>query len=80
MELIKKLGVISRYRLDNKGGEVKTELKNITLFLFKTKTEILKPVDSENPEAKWVEKEDVVNYLTHKKDKEFFLSVIDEIK
>lgn len=80
LELIKKLGIISRYRLDNKGDEVKTEKKNITIFLFKTKTEILKPVDSDNPEAIWVAKEDVINYLTHKKDKEFFMSVVDEIK
>ena len=80
MELVKKLGVIFRYRLDNKGDEVKSELKNITLFLFRTKTEILKPVDSDNPEAIWVAKEEVVNYLTHKKDKEFFVSIIDEVK
>lgn len=79
LEMIKKLGTYWRYRLDNKGEELKTEKKFITLFLFKTKTEILKPVDPENPESKWVNREDVVNYLTHEKDKEFFTKIIGEL-
>ncbi len=80
LEMIKKLSTYWRYRLGKKGEEMKSEKKHITFFLFKTKTEILKPVDPENPEAKWVNKEEVSSYLTHPKDKEFFLNIIDEIK
>lgn len=80
LTMVKKIGAYWRYRLGKKGEELKTEKKHITFFLFKTRTEILKPVDPENPEANWVNKEDVANFLTHKKDKEFFLSIIDEIK
>lgn len=79
LELVKKLGTYRRFALDSKGKIDRTELKTITLFLFKSKTEELKPIDPENPEARWVVKEEVVNYLLHKKDREFFLSSIDEI-
>ena len=40
---------------------------------------VLKPIDLENPEAKWVDKKEVVKLLSHKKDKEFFLKFIDDI-
>ena len=49
------------------------------MFLFTTKEEKLKPIDPGNPEARWVKKEEVAEFLTHKRDKEFFLSVIGEI-
>jgi len=49
------------------------------MFLFKTQQSYLKPVDPENPEAKWLKKEEVANLLTHPKDKEFFLSIMKEI-
>ena len=49
------------------------------MFLFKTDEDKLQPIDEENPEARWVEKEEVINLLTHPKDKDFFLSIIDKI-
>jgi len=55
------------------------ELKTIFIFLFKTETEVLKPIDIENPEARWVDRDKVVDILTYEKDKEFFLSIIDKI-
>lgn len=79
LEMVKKLGTYWRYRLGKKSEELKTEKKFITIFLFKTKTEIMNPVDPENPEAKWVNKEEVVNYLTHEKDKEFFRKIMKEL-
>jgi 8-oxo-dGTP pyrophosphatase MutT (NUDIX family) len=69
---IKELGSYERYRIGKDGGEDQSELKMITMFLFTTDQEALKPVDSENPEARWVNKEDVADLLTHPKDKEFF--------
>jgi hypothetical protein len=54
------------------GGDDRSELKVITMFLFRTSEKSLKPVDSENPEARWVEKSKVGLLLTHEKDKEFF--------
>lgn len=79
LELIKEFDEYQRYRIDKKGGDDFSELKTIKIFLFKTKQNILKPVDQDNPEAKWLEKEKVVDLLTHQKDKEFFLSVIDKL-
>ncbi len=79
LKLVKELGSYERYRIGLDGGEDKSELKKIFMFLFKTNQEELKPIDPANPEAKWVKKEKVAELLTHKKDKEFFLSAISEI-
>jgi 8-oxo-dGTP diphosphatase len=79
LELIRSLGKYQRYKIALNGGEDKSELKTIHMFLFKTDQTKLKPVDPKNPEALWVEKNKVAEILTHKKDKEFFLSAINEI-
>lgn len=79
LELIKELGTYQRYRIGKDGSDDHSELKHITMFLFRAHTDILKPVDPENPEARWVPKDRVAALLTHQKDKEFFLSVIDTI-
>jgi len=55
-------------------------LKKIVLFLFKTEAVDVKPLDKENPSAKWVDKKEVSNTITHPNDREFFLKIYDEIK
>lgn len=72
--LIKDLGSYERYRIALDGGDDESELKIIYMFLFESKSEKLRPVDPANPEAIWVERDKVVEMLTHKKDKEFFLN------
>ncbi len=79
LELVKNLGSYERYRIGLDGGEDISELKQIYIFLFSTNQNVLKPIDPANPEAIWVKKENVADLLTHKKDKEFFLRIIDEI-
>jgi len=79
LELIKSLGSYQRYKLAKDGEIDSSEFKTITIFLFKTVENTLKPIDPENPEARWVEKNSVVDLLTHQKDKEFFLGILGEI-
>lgn len=79
LEFIEDLGEYQRYRISKKGSEDVSELKIIHLYLFKTTQTELKPIDPENPEALWVDKYFVVNYLTHHKDREFYLSIVDKI-
>ncbi len=79
LKLIKEFRSYQRYRIGLDGGEDKSELKTIYMFLFKTEQENLKPIDPANPEAKWIEKEKVSDLLTHEKDKEFFLNVIKDL-
>lgn len=79
VELVKELGRYSRYKIGKDGEEDTSELKDITMFLFRARDEKLKPIDSENPEARWVDKNEVVGLLTHKKDQEFFQTVIDQL-
>jgi ADP-ribose pyrophosphatase YjhB (NUDIX family) len=75
LELIRELGTYERHRIGVNGGEDSSEWKVITMFLFRTSEKLLKPVDPENPEAKWVERSKVARLLTHEKDKEFFQGV-----
>lgn len=77
LELIKDLGSYERYKIDIDGGDDKSELKELFFFLFRTNEIDLNPIDPGNPEARWLDKEEVADLLTHKKDKEFFLSVKD---
>lgn len=75
LELIRELGTYERHKIGVDGGDDASELKVITMFLFRTSEKSLKPVDPDNPEAKWVEKSKVALLLTHEKDKEFFRRV-----
>jgi 8-oxo-dGTP pyrophosphatase MutT (NUDIX family) len=79
LELVRPLGSYSRHRLGADGGEDRSELKTIHLFLFRTDVEELAPVDPDNPEARWVERESVAGLLTHARDREFFASILDAI-
>ena len=73
LELVRELGTYERYRIGVDGGDDRSELKVITMFLFRTSEKVLRPVDVENPEARWVERSKVAPLLTHEMDKRFFL-------
>ena len=75
LELVRELGTYERHKIGVNGGEDGSELKSITMFLFCTRETALRPVDPDNPEARWVEKSKVAGLLTHDKDKEFFRGV-----
>lgn len=77
LELISELGSYQRYKIALDGGDDFSDLKTMHMFLFKTDQMELHPIDENNPEARWVKKEEVVDLLTHYKDKDFFLSVLD---
>ena len=80
LQLIKELGSYERPKISLQGGDDVSEIKRITLYLFKTTQTILRPVDPDNPEARWVEASQVADLLTHAKDKEFFLSILPQLK
>ena len=75
LELIGELGSYERYKIGMHGGEDRSELKRITMFLFQTREKDLKPVDPDNPEARWVDPSGVAALLTHEKDKAFYRGV-----
>lgn len=72
LQLLRELGTYQRYKIGVNGGEDRSELKTITMFLFKTSQNSLKPTDPDNPEARWVVKKEVADLLTHPEDKKFF--------
>ncbi len=72
LELVKKLGSYHRFKLGLDEKDDKSEMKTITLFLFRSSQKELKPIDPKHPEARWVPKEKVSQFLTHPKDKAFF--------
>src|SRR3989344_7328696 len=80
LEYVKTLPPYERYRISLTGGDDVSELKTLQMFLFLTEEETLAPRDPENPEARWVPVKEVSALLTHAKDREFFESIIPEIK
>jgi ADP-ribose pyrophosphatase YjhB (NUDIX family) len=79
LSYVEDLGNYQRYRIGIDGKEDKSELKTITMFLYKTSQMELRPEDPDNPEARWVDKDDVEELLTHPKDKEFYRLAIEKI-
>ena len=76
LEFIKSLGSYKRMGSSN-GLWV---MKRIHMFLFRTDQDKLKPIDPNNPEAIWVDRDKVTEILTFPKDKKFFLKVMEELK
>jgi 8-oxo-dGTP pyrophosphatase MutT (NUDIX family) len=61
------------------GDNGSRELKTIHFGLFYTdQVQLREPCDM-HPEILWVDKHDVVDYLTHPQDIEFYKSIVDRI-
>jgi hypothetical protein len=54
---------------------VEDDIRHISVYLCITNQTELAPIDPENPYAEWLAIQDVADRLTHRKDKEFFLSI-----
>lgn len=74
---VAKLGKYERHPVWE-GAENKTEIKDITLFLFRTDQE-LTAANTENNECAWLAIEQVASKLSHAKDREFFEEAISKI-
>ncbi len=73
LEFVRFLVTYKRYKIGLDKNDDNSELKDITLFLFRTNFDgELKPIDSDNPEAKWVDRKEVSKILTNKIDGEVF--------
>lgn len=79
VEVVKKLGNYKRYQMDDDGKDDKSVMKDIHVFLCKTDIKELIPQHEDIIEAVWVEKDKVSGLLTHEKDKEFFVSIMEMI-
>lgn len=80
-KIIKVLGTYERHVLNDDGKtENKDIIKPITIYLCTTEETELNPIDPANPEARWVDLDAVEELLTHPKDKEFYKSVLPEVK
>src|SRR3989338_5257490 len=74
LRFVKRLGSYERHRIGPDGiHDDVSELKTIEFFFFQTDEENLKPLDSDNPEARWVPAKEVPGLLTHPKDRDFFM-------
>lgn len=77
LTLVKPLGSYERHAIGRGGkGDNTNELKTIAMFQFSTAQDDLSPTDPKNPEARWVDRNEVASLLTHSKDREFFLGIL----
>lgn len=80
LKFVKELGDYERYRIGYGGqGEDHATLTHFRMFLFRTDQDKLASQVPDITGARWVDREEVARILTHPKDKEFFLSIIDQI-
>lgn len=79
LTLIRKLGTFTRSTLSRHPRTRQPERKTLHIYLFTTTEEALVPNDPANPSARWVEKEKVCSYLSHKDDRKFFEKVMTEL-
>jgi ADP-ribose pyrophosphatase YjhB (NUDIX family) len=79
LKYVKELGSYERARIGRNGGENGSEWKKLTFFLFEAEGEALKPIDPDNPEARWVDREKVADLLTHPRDQEFLENILREL-
>ena len=75
LQFLHTLGAYGRYKIGQNTDEDKNEWKVLIFFLFKTGQNKLKPQDPHNPEARWVDPDEVDALLTHSKDKAFYKSI-----
>lgn len=80
LELLAALGHYVRHRISLHGGDDLGERKTIHMFLFRTSQAELAPLDPDNPEARWVSPDEVASLLTHRKDREFYLTQMPHIR
>ncbi len=76
LRFVRALGSYERPRIGKGGGNDRSEIKRITLFLYTTAQKSLRPLDPRNPEARWVPRSKVAALLTHAKDKAFFRGLL----
>lgn len=74
IEFVKELGMYQRHPIIS-GTEDVSELKNISMFLFRT-NETIPATNQENNECAWFSFEDAVNKLSHPTDRKFFIDTI----
>ena len=75
---IRSLGSYTRNKISEDGkNEEPDTLRELHMFLFSTTYDKpLTPVDSDNPEARWVTGEEATTLLTHPKDREFIKNIV----
>jgi 8-oxo-dGTP pyrophosphatase MutT (NUDIX family) len=80
LKLEKELGKYKRFKIGKYTKDDESEIKEIRMYLFTTTQTEVYPVDMENhPEARWASRFDVKDILTHEKDKDFFVSIMNEL-
>lgn len=72
LRLVKELGQYKRFKIGKYRRDDESVIKDIRMYLFITDQDSLKPIDQHHPEARWVEREEVVQMLTHERDREFY--------
>ena len=55
-------------------------LKKVFMYLFHTSEQTLKPVDTDNPEALWIDQEEVEQYINRPHHNKFYNDVKSAIK
>ena len=80
VQFVRILKSYTRFTITRTGREDPASLKRITMYLFWTEEEELRPMDPRNPEARWVDRADVAALLSHPRDQDFFVQMLPELE
>lgn len=79
LDLLDKLGEYKRFKMGRYLKDDESEIKIIHMYLFTTSQRELVANGEDAHEAKWADRKEVATLLSHPKDKEFFVSVLDRL-
>lgn len=79
LQEVSPLGFYERLKIKKHPGDP-DQPRSITLYLYATEHADLAPHDPANPRALWLSTEEVPTYLTHPKDKEFFIHILPTVR
>lgn len=79
LRLIEKLGSYQRPEIKD-GKEDPASLKTITLYLFTTAQQALRPAEAATVDAEWIELDKLSASLSHPADQAYVVSVLHRVK
>jgi len=79
LDLVRELGRYKRPKIGLNCENDTTEMKTLVFFLFRTSEAAAGGADADITEVRWATPEEAASLLTHRLDRDFFLSIKDTL-
>lgn len=79
LDLLDELGEYKRFKIGPYFKDDESEIKTIHIYLFTTPQQELVANGEDTYEARWADRAEVEKLLSHPKDRDFFISILDRL-